>query len=69
MDITKLNVTELKALAYDQLVQIENAQNNLKILNAEIVTRQQEEAKAAEVSPDAPQTANSDSDKNPPTQE
>ncbi len=30
-------VTELKALAYDQLALIEQAQNNLRVINAEIM--------------------------------
>lgn len=41
-DISKLSVTELKALAYDVLVVMEQNQNNLKIINAEIQKRNQE---------------------------
>jgi hypothetical protein len=40
----KLTLEALKALAYDNLVQSEQAQNNLKILNAEIAKRNSEEA-------------------------
>ncbi len=36
MDITKLTITELKVLAYDILIQIENAQRNLQLVNAEL---------------------------------
>jgi hypothetical protein len=43
MDITKLSVVELKALAFDLLVQLENVQNNLKVVNAEIAKRVESE--------------------------
>lgn len=34
MDLSTIkNVNELKAMAYDQLVILENAQNNLKLIN------------------------------------
>ncbi len=36
MDITKLSLTELKALAYDFIAQKENAQKNLLAVNAQI---------------------------------
>jgi len=39
MDIKTLPLKELKALAYDQLVQLEQFQTNLKIINAEIAER------------------------------
>ena len=39
MDITQKTVTELKALAFDFLVQIEQGQNNLRAINAEIAKR------------------------------
>lgn len=35
-DITKMSLTELKALAYDQFAMIETYQNNMKLINAEI---------------------------------
>lgn len=38
-DVTKMTVEQIKALAYDQIVLLEQAQNNLKILNAEIQKR------------------------------
>ncbi len=40
MDITKMTVTELKALGYDLLVQMQQCQQNIQILNAEIAKRQ-----------------------------
>lgn len=39
MDISTLNMTELKALAYDQLVLLQQTQNNIRILEAEIQKR------------------------------
>lgn len=36
MDITKLSQTELKALAYDLISQLEQTQRNLKAVNDEI---------------------------------
>ena len=39
IDITKLSLTELKALAYDQNVDIANIQQGLKIINTEIERR------------------------------
>jgi len=41
MDITKLTVVELKALAYDELAKMEVAQNNLKTINQELAKRSQ----------------------------
>lgn len=39
MDISQKTVTELKAIAYDLLVQIEGYQKNLAIVNAEIAKK------------------------------
>ena len=36
-----LTVLELKAFAYDQMIQLEQAQNNLRVLNQELVRRAQ----------------------------
>lgn len=36
MDITKMSVTELKAMAYDALVQMQYLQSSVATLNAEI---------------------------------
>lgn len=49
MDITKMNLVELKSLAYDQLAQLEQTQNNLKIINQEIINRQQSESLQATI--------------------
>lgn len=39
MDITNLTLDELKALAYDQLKLLSQAQNNINILELEITKR------------------------------
>lgn len=39
MKIEELTLEQLKSLAYDCLLQIEQSQNNLKIINAEIGKR------------------------------
>lgn len=36
MDLSKLSLNELKVLAYDELVRIEQAQSNLRFINQEI---------------------------------
>ena len=36
MNIKEISISELKALAYDQLTLIEQAQNNLKIIKARL---------------------------------
>ncbi len=40
MDITKMSVTELKALAFDTLVSIENFQRDLQTINKAIAQSQ-----------------------------
>lgn len=42
MDITKLSITELKALAFDIIAQIELSQNNLRAVQQEIAKKQKE---------------------------
>ena len=42
MDITKMTITELKALAYDQLVELERVQTNIKAINEQIRKRPEE---------------------------
>lgn len=37
--LKEMSVVELKALAYEQLVQMEQTQNNLKVINQEIGSR------------------------------
>lgn len=39
MDIEKMSEQELKALVYDQMVLVNQSQNNIKILEAEIAKR------------------------------
>lgn len=39
MDISQKTLTELKAIAYDLLVQIEGFQKNLAIVNSEIAKK------------------------------
>lgn len=39
MDLEKMTIEQLKALAYDQIVLIEQCQNNLRIINQEIQKR------------------------------
>lgn len=43
MNVEQLSTVELKALAYDQLAQIEAAQRNLKIINDQLVKKQDEQ--------------------------
>lgn len=42
MDITKLSMTELKALAYDMIAQRDNTSQQLQVVNNEIANRQAE---------------------------
>ena len=44
--LSDLTVVELKSLAYDELAKLENAQQNLKILNQEINKRFQVQQQA-----------------------
>ena len=39
MDISTLTIEQLKALAYDQIVLIQQSQNNLNLIQAEIQKR------------------------------
>ena len=39
--LSDLTVVELKSLAYDELAKLENAQQNLRVLNQEITKRVQ----------------------------
>lgn len=39
--LSELNIIELKAIAYDQLAQIEMAQSNLRAINQELNKRMQ----------------------------
>ena len=52
IDISKMSVQELKAMAYDQIATKEVAEENLRRINAEItkkLTPQLEEVKSEEV--------------------
>jgi hypothetical protein len=39
VDVTKMTVEQLKALAYDTVLDIQRGQNNLQIINGEIEKR------------------------------
>jgi len=41
-NITEYNIIELKAIAYDQIVAIEQAQTNLRLINQELQRKNQE---------------------------
>jgi hypothetical protein len=41
ISLESLSLIELKALAYDQIVMVERSQNNLKVINEEMLKRQQ----------------------------
>lgn len=40
MDITSMTVTELKALAYDQLLLLQQTQNNIRVIEEELRKRE-----------------------------
>lgn len=42
VNISQLSINELKALAYDELLKINVANNNLRVLNQELSKRQQQ---------------------------
>lgn len=46
MSIENLSLTELKALAYDNIAIVEQAQNNLKLINERIAQLANAEAQA-----------------------
>lgn len=48
MDITQMSDTELKALAYDQMAQIELSRSNLQAINAELEKRRSQPATEAQ---------------------
>ena len=45
VDLDKMPLTELKALAYDQFVLLEQTQANLRIINQKIAMLQEQEVK------------------------
>lgn len=48
VNLTDLNIHELKALAFDEYVKINISNNNLSVLNQELAKRQQAGADGAE---------------------
>ncbi len=44
IDLNTKTITELKAMAYDVIAQIEHLQNNVRIINQTILEKQKEEA-------------------------
>lgn len=42
INLNALNLIELKALAYDEFLKLNVAQNNLKVINQELSKRQQQ---------------------------
>jgi len=42
INVSELNINELKALAFDELVKINVLNNNLRVLNQELSQRQQQ---------------------------
>ena len=48
VNLSQFNINELKAYAYDELIKINVANNNLRILNQELAKRQQQGAAGAE---------------------
>ena len=49
LNLSQFNINELKAYAYDEVVKINAASNNLKVLNQELAKRQQQGAVDAEL--------------------
>ena len=43
IDINKLTITELKALAYDQLKELTRVQQNLQVIEARIIELEKEQ--------------------------
>ena len=48
MDLTKMSVTELKALAFDQIKLSEQTQANIRAINQEIIKKEQPEIQPEE---------------------
>ncbi len=49
VDLSQFNINELKATAYDEVVKLNAARNNLRVLNQELAKRQQQGAVDAEL--------------------
>lgn len=56
MDISKLSIESLKAMAYDEFVRVQVSQKNLEIINAEISKRQAEVSETEPVEPKKEET-------------
>lgn len=50
MDINTLTLTELKALAFDEIKKLEIAQGNIRILNDQIA-KKEKESEASNITP------------------
>lgn len=48
INISELDIKSLKAIAYDELVKLETAQTNLKLINEQIARKQQEQLPVVE---------------------
>jgi len=46
--IKDFSILELKSIAYDEMVKLEQCQNNLKIINQELVSRSQPQIEKVE---------------------
>jgi|LakMenE18May11ns_1017448.scaffolds.fasta_scaffold9668616_2 hypothetical protein len=58
VNLSQFNINELKALAYDEVVKLNAASNNLRVLNQELAKRQQQGAVDAEPVVAEPQNNN-----------
>ena len=58
VNLSQLNINELKAFAYDEVVRLNTASNNLRVLNQELAKRQQQGAVDAEPVVAEPQNNN-----------
>lgn len=45
--LADLNIVQLKAIAYDEIIKLNVAQNNLRVLNQELSNRQQQGVEGA----------------------
>lgn len=52
MELTTLSDEKLKSMAYDEMVRIQVAQNNIQVINQELSKRQPKETKMEEKVPE-----------------
>ena len=45
--LAELNIVQLKAIAYDEIIKLNVSQNNLRVLNQELSNRQQQGVEGA----------------------